>query len=207
MEPAFSIVIPAFNNRHVLELLLRCVEAQSLPREQFECVVVNDGSKDATSSFLESYRPSFNLHCLSHPTNRGRSAARNTACSQAKGDFLIFLDADMLPEPDWLAGYAQALAQSPALDVVSGGRYHLHLGANASDRPQKLAQRLGVSAEKLFVTQVVEQFKYLRANTRQGMYPGYAMAKIEAQLPEICQKYPKSILCAYSVITSIDAAY
>ena len=202
MKPFFSIVIPALNSRSTLELALRCLEAQTLPRDRFECLVVDDGSTDGTSAFLRRCQPGFSLRYFSHPTNLGRSQARNTACAHAEGDVFIFIDADMLPEPDWLAHYAAAFAQTPSLDVLSGGRYHLHLGANPDNRPLVLGQMLGVSPAELFVSQVAEQFEQLRARARLGMYPGHAMARIEAQLPEVCQRYPESLLCAYSVITS-----
>jgi sterol 3beta-glucosyltransferase len=206
MKPFFSIVIPALNGRRTLDLLLRCLEAQTLSRERFECLVVDDGSTDGTSAFLDEYRPGVHLRYFSHSTNLGRSQARNTACAHAEGDVLIFVDADMLPEPDWLAHYDAAFAQTPSLDVISAGRYHVHLGANPENRPLVLGQMIGVSPDELFATQVAAQFERLRANAQLGMYPSYAMAKIEAQLPEICQKYPESLLCAYSLITSNVAA-
>jgi len=202
MKPFFSIVIPALNGRCTLNLLLRCLEAQTLSREQFECLVVDDGSTDGTAAFLDEYRPGIHLRYFLHPTNLGRSQARNTGCAHAEGDVLIFIDADMLPEPDWLAHYAAAFAQTPWPDVISGGRYHIHLGANSENRPLVLGQMLGVSPDELFASRVVGQFEQLRTHAQLGMYPGYAMAKIETQLPEICQKYPESLLCAYSLITS-----
>ncbi len=202
MSPLFSIVIPAFNSRSTLELVIRCLEAQTLPRDQFECLIVDDGSTDGTSTFLRRRNTGINLHHFSHPTNLGRSQARNTACVQATGDLLVFLDADMLPAPDWLQKYAAAFAQAPSLDVVSGGRYHLHLGADPDIRPAVLGQMLGIAPDELFTTQVIEQFTRLHSNAQPGMYPSYAMAKIEAQLPGVCQQYPKSLLCAYSLITS-----
>ncbi len=202
MKPFFSIVIPAFNCRQTLTLLLRCLEAQTLSRERFECLIVDDCSKDGTSAFLNGYQTGINLSCFSHPINLGRSQARNTACAQAKGDILVFVDADMLPEPDWLANYDMAFMQRPLLDVISGGRYRIHLGSTPENRPLMLGQMLGVSPHELFSTQVTQQFECISKNAHQGMYPGYAMAKIEMQLPDVCQQYPESLLCAYSVITS-----
>jgi UDP:flavonoid glycosyltransferase YjiC (YdhE family)/GT2 family glycosyltransferase/transglutaminase-like putative cysteine protease len=202
MKPIFSVLIPALNSRSTLELALRCLDAQTLPNDQFECLIVDDGSTDGTSTFLRRYRSAINLRHFFHPTNRGRSQARNTACARAEGNIFIFIDADMLPAPDWLANYAAAFAQAPSLDVISGGRYHVHLGANPDYRPLVLGQMLGVSPGELFVTQTAEQFGKLRASAQLGMYPGHAMAKIEAQLPEVCRQYPTSLLCAYSLITS-----
>lgn len=202
MELIFSIVVPALNSCDTLELLVRCLEAQDIPRERFECLVVDDGSTDGTPEFLQNYQPGVNLRYFVHHANKGRSQARNTACEQANGDFLLFLDADMLPEPDCLSFYEQALTQDPNLDVLSGGRYHIHLGTNAEGRLGVLSQMLGVPPEALFTSQVAEQFQRLRATAQLGGHPGHAMAKLEAQWPDICQKYPKSVLCAYSLITA-----
>ncbi|MGC1379233.1 MAG: glycosyltransferase [Anaerolineales bacterium] len=201
MKPIFSIVIPVFNGRSTLELVLRCLEAQTFPRDQFECLVVDDGSTDGTAAFLHEYRPGIHLRYFIHPSNQGRSQARNTACAQAEGDILVFLDQDMITTQDWLAHYAAAFAQTPSMDVISGSRYHVHLGANADNRHLVLGQMLGVAPDELFTTQIAEQLERLRDHAQLSMYPVRAMARLEAQLPEICQKYPESLLCAYSVIT------
>src|SRR4029078_10105775 len=102
MQPIFSIVIPVMNSRISLEMVFRCLAAQSLPREQFECLVVDDGSTDGTAEFIKRYRADFTLRAFFHPIHLGRSQARNTACREAQGEVIIFLDADMLAEPGWL---------------------------------------------------------------------------------------------------------
>jgi len=201
MRPVFSIVVPALNSCYTLKLLLRCLEAQDIPRGRFECLIVDDGSTDETAFFLQSYQPGINLHYFTHPVNKGRSQARNTACEQAEGDFLLFLDADMLPEPDCLSRYEQALTQNPTLDVVSGGRYHIHLGNHAEDRVRLLSQMLNTPADALFTANVPAQFERLRANGQLGGYPSQAMAKLEEQLQDVCAQQPQSLLCANSLIT------
>src|SRR5512145_391827 len=113
----YSLVIPVFKDRASLALLLRCLEAQHFPRQEFECLVVDDGSKDGTLEFLRRYSAGFELRAIAHPTNLGRSAARNTGWRQAKGEWVLFLDADMLPEPSWLAHY-DAIIRQGDFDVV-----------------------------------------------------------------------------------------
>ncbi len=203
MMPIFSLIIPVYNSRATLELLFRCLEAQSFPRDQFECLVIDDGSRDGALDWLKQYKPGVNLRFFSHPVNLGRSPARNTACAQAEGSILVFLDADMLPEPDWLANYHAVFEQS-AVDVVSGGRYHLNLGARTplAEPPTVLARALEVAPETVLAEDVPRQFERLRAAAKLSMYPSLAMQRFEAQLPGACQAHPESLLCAYSLITS-----
>lgn len=197
----YSLVIPVFKDRPSLALLLRCLEAQNFPHQAFECLVVDDGSKDGTLEFLRRYRASFELHSFAHPTNLGRSAARNTGWRQARGEWVIFLDADMLPEPGWLAHYDEIIRQNNC-DVVSGGRYHLNLGAKSNEPLPTLAQMVATTPEQLLLEDIEQQFQGLHAQARLSMYPSFAMEKFEAQLPAVCQQYPQSLLCAYSFITS-----
>ena len=121
--PDFSVVIPALNLRTSLELILRCLEAQTYPVDRFECIIVDDGSTDGTRKFLESYPPtSFQLTFISHAVPQGRGAARNQGWRRAQGKVIVFLDGDTLPSPQWLSDYDRAFA-SGFYDVVSGGRY------------------------------------------------------------------------------------
>ncbi|HLF28783.1 MAG TPA: glycosyltransferase [Anaerolineae bacterium] len=201
MPPVFSLIVPVYNGCSSLELLFRCLEAQSFPRDQFECLVVDDGSQDGTLDWLKQYRPGVNLRYFSHPVNQGRSQARNTACAQAEGTILVFLDADMLPEPGWLAEYHAAF-ETGDVDVVSGGRYHLNLGAKTEEPGGALARALQVPPEAVLVEDVSRHFERIRALAQLSMYPSLAMQRFEAQLPQACRAYPDSLLCAYALITS-----
>lgn len=200
MKPVFSVVIPVLNGRSSIELVLRCLQAQTFSRDRFECLIVDDGSTDGTVNFLKSYKSDLNLRCFFHKTNKGRSEARNTACSQAQGEILAFLDADMLPEPDWLENYYKAFERSGA-DVVSGGRYHVDLGTQPLIGPEKLAAVAGTDTEALFQTNVAEQFQRIAAAAGISAYPSLAMQKFEEQLPAVCAAYPDSLICAYTFIS------
>ncbi|MFZ6028859.1 MAG: glycosyltransferase [Chloroflexota bacterium] len=201
MTPAFSIVIPELNGRASLEMVFRCLAAQDFPREQFECLVVDDGSTDGTAEFLRHYRAGFDLRPLFHPVNLGRSQARNTACRQAEGDVVVFLDADMLPEPGWLSCYQAAFADG-RLDVASGERYHLDLGSKADDHLAALSRLAGAPVADLLCRDIAPQFERLRSRATISMYPTRAMRKFETQLPDACRQHPGSVLAAYAFISS-----
>src|SRR5262245_49126483 len=128
MKPTYSVVIPVFNLSPILNLLLRCLEAQTLPREQFECIIVDDGSTDGSSELLKGYAGGVHLKRHFNIVNLGRSQTRNIGWRQAEGEIVVFLDGDMLPAPEWLEDYHQEFTRNKA-EVISGGRYSIDISA------------------------------------------------------------------------------
>jgi GT2 family glycosyltransferase len=98
-----SVVIPTYNQVDLLRECLRSLESQTIGRDDFEVIVVNDGSEDDTSSFLEGYSPGMNLKVINHPRNLGRAAARNSGGKEASGELLICLDGDFTVEHSFIA--------------------------------------------------------------------------------------------------------
>lgn len=98
MEIKLSIIIPAFN---VEKYIIRCLDSlytQDLPIEEYEVIVVNDGSTDSTLSILMAYKKE-NLKILSQE-NQKQGAARNNGLKIAKGRYIWFVDADDWIEPN-----------------------------------------------------------------------------------------------------------
>ncbi|HXH85121.1 MAG TPA: glycosyltransferase family A protein [Candidatus Tectomicrobia bacterium] len=104
--PAFSFVIPAYNEADDIIAALEAVGAQSL--RPHEIIVVDDGSTDGTPARLREWDARRQLKLIEHGRNRGAAAARNTAIRAATGDVLVFLDADNMPPPDFLERLAAA---------------------------------------------------------------------------------------------------
>ncbi len=93
--PRVSVVVCAYNAAGTLHDTLRGVEALRYP--DFEVIVVDDGSTDATAEIAAGYG------CrLIRTPNRGLSAARNTGWREAAGEIVAYIDADAHPDPDWL---------------------------------------------------------------------------------------------------------
>ena len=93
----FSIIIPLYNKAPYIEKALRSVFAQSYT--DYEIIVVDDGSKDDSSSIAESVLLSSDVKSqLVRQENAGVSMARNIGATCSQGDYLCFLDAD-----DWWA--------------------------------------------------------------------------------------------------------
>jgi glycosyltransferase involved in cell wall biosynthesis len=109
----FSIVIPTYNRQPILEKCLRALENQRLTDrivENYEVVVVDDGSTDGTLAWLSSHQAEF-PHVVAYEQNhQGPSAARNLGVQQANGDTIIFIDSDLVVTEQFLQSHATALA-------------------------------------------------------------------------------------------------
>ena len=127
MNPCFSVVIPAFNAGSSVAECVRAIVAQPVPRNTFECIVVDDGSSDGTAEAAERA----GALVVRLPKNQGRSAARNAGVQRAQGHWVAFTDADCVPSRRWL----------PALmaDAESSGRSTLALAGQTIGLESKTA--------------------------------------------------------------------
>ncbi len=117
----FSVVIPSYNSRDGLESLLRSLDRQRVdPDTSFEVVVVDDGSTDGTADLVHRLDLSLDLRYVFKPRtpSSGRAAARNTGIGAATGDVVIFVDADQVVPPRFVAEHAAYHRRSSALAVV-----------------------------------------------------------------------------------------
>jgi GT2 family glycosyltransferase len=104
--PIVSVILPTYNRLPQLQKVLTGLEAQTFPLHDFEVVVVSDGASDGTDEFLHSYSTPLHLRLYVQP-NRGAAAARNLGIEKAQGDFVLFLDDDVVPAPDLMAEHLQ----------------------------------------------------------------------------------------------------
>ncbi len=115
-EPVISIIIPVWNSPGLLRRCLDALGAQTLSRDMFEIIVVDNGSTDDTSDVARSF-PGVIL--LNEP-RPGSYAARNRGLRQARGIYVAFTDADCLPAPDWLEKGLAAAGRHPDAGVLAG---------------------------------------------------------------------------------------
>lgn len=103
MISKLSVIVPCYNRLDELEELFPTLEAQTLRREAFEVLVVDDGSDDGTQEFVENYIKGAPLEMrYFRQQNKGPGAARNLGLENAAGDFYIFVDSDVITPSHWL---------------------------------------------------------------------------------------------------------
>ena len=109
--PLFSIIIPAYNAERYLPSALDSVLAQKA--SSYEVVLVDDGSTDATAEICDGYADRYDSIRAIHIENSGASRARNMGLHDARGDYVLFMDADDLWKPELLAEVSQLAADEP----------------------------------------------------------------------------------------------
>lgn len=106
----FSIVIPTYNRVERLQSCLEALNRQTLSTHRFEVLVVIDGSTDETREMLQKFRPSYSLRAI-WQENSGQSRALNRGIREAKGHYCLFLDDDIVADPNLAAEHLQAQQQ------------------------------------------------------------------------------------------------
>lgn len=97
MGKKISVIIPTFNSSKELTKCLESFKTQTLSNENFEVIVVDDGSNDGTKDAVTKYPVRY-----IYQQNRGPAAARNNGANQAQGEIILFTDADCEPQPNWI---------------------------------------------------------------------------------------------------------
>lgn len=114
-----SVIIPAYNAAATLGETLQSLQAQTF--DQWEAIIVDDGSVDATATIAAGFAEKDPRIQLFSRRKAGISAARNDGIAQARHEWLLFLDADDLLLPEHLENLTGVLLSEPALDAVHCG--------------------------------------------------------------------------------------
>ena len=117
MRPYLSVVVPVRNGKRVIPQMLQTLFSSDYPREQWELLVVDDGSTDDSAMLASRYADV--IIRLPGPS-RGPGYARNRGVERARGECVVFLDADVLVRPESLRQLAETLVVRPDIDAVFG---------------------------------------------------------------------------------------
>lgn len=112
-----SLIITTYNYAQYVERAIRSGLDQSLPSNQYEIIVVNDNSTDNTAAVLENY--SNDVRVFNLEQNLGLASARNLGIKKAKGQFIVFLDADDYIHKETLRVQKLFLEENNSLDAVA----------------------------------------------------------------------------------------
>jgi glycosyltransferase involved in cell wall biosynthesis len=116
----YSVIVPSYNRQDELEALLPCLENQTFDKSGFEVILVDDGSTDKSEEFVLKFKQKTSLTIqFIKQENKGPGAARNNGMKNAKGDFIIFLDSDVILPNHWLESTDKGIKEMN-LDAFGG---------------------------------------------------------------------------------------
>jgi glycosyltransferase involved in cell wall biosynthesis len=145
-SPKISVVIPTYNRRSYLYACLEGVFNQDYNKDNYEVIVVDDGSNDGTFDMLSKYAAKHsNMKPISYRENRGISYSRNRGVDVSSGKYIAFLDSDCIPLKGWFREIEMLLdvANRPCIqgtqkDAGTWGSYNLHEGLELINSLKKL---------------------------------------------------------------------
>src|SRR2546428_7525195 len=180
-EPAIalSVVVPTYNQADLLRESLRALVDQTLSKDPYEIVVVDDGSTDHAAAVLQEFGPPVKV--VRFPANRGRSAARNAGIREAQAPLIVLVDSDILVRPDFLDRHLQAhrregagiLSRGPVIDVP-----------DVSQARNGSVPRVVSSPAYLTTANAgVEKSALVRAGLFDEAFPGYGWEDFDLRFP------------------------
>ena len=119
----FSIVIPAYQVEKYIEECLMSIITQEF--DNYEIVIVNDGSRDLTPEICEAYQKKYKHIKVVHQENKGLSEARNTGIRNSEGEYIIFVDGDDKIAPHSLKYLKEVLERDKFPEVIINRRITL----------------------------------------------------------------------------------
>lgn len=112
-----SIIVPVYNVADYLPKCLDSLLAQDIPQNEYEIIVVNDGSTDNSGEIAQQYAEKYANITLINQENKGLSGARNTGIKHANGEYIQFVDSDDYLEVNVLGGLMKQVKKDK-LDVL-----------------------------------------------------------------------------------------
>ncbi len=144
-QPFVSVIIPVYNDYDRLLLCLHCLQNQSYPQENYEIIVVDNGS----TCPLKNHLLPEDIILLEEP-QIGSYAARNKGLSIARGEIIAFTDSDCQPAPDWIEMGVKWLLANPNCGLV-GGRIKVFPQNSAKPSISEFYESLAAFPQEKFI--------------------------------------------------------
>jgi len=127
-----SIIVPAYNAGKYIGNCIESIEGSSLSKEDFEIVVVNDGSTDNTDDCVLGKMLEYKNIILVETNDEGVSVARNRGLERAEGEYVAFVDADDVVKPD-MFGKLLKVSEEADADITGCGFYCFSTNKETAD--------------------------------------------------------------------------
>src|SRR5262250_2301978 len=111
-----DFVVCTWNNRDIIGQTLDGIARQTV--RDFTCTVVDDCSTDGTPDFIREHYPW--VEVVGKEENSGLAPSRNIGLERARGDYVIFMDSDVILEPDWAEQQIRLLDARPHIGIACG---------------------------------------------------------------------------------------
>lgn len=154
-----SIIVPAYNSADYLPKCIKSLQTQTL--SDYEILLINDGSTDATGIICDSYAERDSRIRTFHQSNNGLSEARNFGIREALGEYVLFVDSD-----DWIASDTCNLLYQKALEENADIVFSTMSYWNADNTTYKVGDKLGLFSQEV----VMNGGNCLRRMLKTGCY-------------------------------------
>jgi glycosyltransferase involved in cell wall biosynthesis len=121
MLPIISIIVPTYNQEKYISRCIRSLLSQSLKKELFEIIVVNDGSKDKTEEVLKNFKK--DIIIVKNKKNLGLPKSLNLAIKKAKSNYIIRVDSDDYVNEEFLSIIIKFVQLNPEIDAFACDYY------------------------------------------------------------------------------------
>lgn len=126
MKPVISVLLCAYNSEQFIKEAFRSLLDQTMSKDKFEVIAVNDGSTDSTKEIMDIFCDKLNLVVSNNKINHGLVESCNQGIALAKGDYLLRLDADDRLMPSALEKL-YSVANCSQADFIYSDRYEVNL--------------------------------------------------------------------------------
>jgi glycosyltransferase involved in cell wall biosynthesis len=118
-----SIIIPVYNVEKYLERCIVSLQNQDIPKQQYEIIIINDGSPDNSRDVVLRLMQEYSNIVYIEQENKGVSMARNAGIDKAQGKYLLFIDPDDYVVPDSLGRILKSATEQKAQLAILGYQY------------------------------------------------------------------------------------
>lgn len=199
-----SIIIPVYN---VEQYIARCIDSclsQDIPHEEYEIIVVNDGTPDNSMAIVDNYCREYQNIRIINRENGGLSAARNTGLEAARGKYVWFVDSDDRISADCISDLLN-YAETDDLDVLCLGLNLEYTDGRIEKFPIESDEKMRIYDGKDFIVNVEMPPAAWAAIFRRGFLVNNGLKFYEGILHEDHEFTPRAY-CLAERIAYCDAA-